>query len=313
MAFTYRGLQAQYSRHIITEEEVNRQLHRLLQQNPRVTSITDRPAQLGDEIVLDYAGFCDGEQFAGGTAQKQTLILGSGMFIPGFEEQLVDKVVGEDVAVEVTFPETYHAKELAGKKATFQCHLHEIRVKVPYELDDNFAKEVGGCDTLEEMRQKLQESLQAYTDERGEMDLQDRLLQQAAATLDFTADPMELEHAVEEQMKAMEAQLARQGLTLDMYCSFMNTTVADLHKEAYPAAEASLRSAAAVNKIVELEGLEATQEEIGQAIAVVCRQNEITPEQLREYYTPELEKALMQSVLTTKVAQLIRDSAVICE
>ena len=313
MAFTYRGLQADYSRHIITEEEVNRQLHRLLQQNPRITPVTDRPAQLGDEVILDYAGFCDGEQFAGGTAQKQSLVLGSGAFIPGFEEQLIDKVVGEKVDVEVTFPEAYHAKELAGKKATFKCTIHEIRVKAPYELDDAFAKEVGGCETLDEMRQKLQESLQAYTDERGEMDLQDQLLRQAASTLEFTADPEELENAVNEQLKAMEAQLARQGLTLEMYCSFMNTTTADLHKDAYPAAEAALRNMAAVDKIVELEGLEATQQDIGQAIALVCRENGITAEQLKEYYTPEFEKALLRSVLTTKVMQFIRDNAIISE
>ena len=313
MAFTYRGLRSDYSRHIITEEEVNRQMHRLLQQNPRITPVTDRPTELGDEVILDYAGFCDGEQFAGGTAQKQSLVLGSGAFIPGFEEQLVDKVVGEKVDVEVTFPEAYHAPELAGKKATFKCTLHEIRVKAPYEMDDNFAKEVGGCETLEEMRSKLQESLQAYTDERGEMDLQDRLLRQAASTLEYTPDPEELENAVNEQLKAMEAQLARQGLTLEMYCSFMNTTTADLHKDAYPAAEAALRNMAAVDKIVELEGIEATQEDLGQAIALVCRENGVTPEQLKEYYTPEFEKALMRSVLTTKVMQLIRDSAVISE
>ena len=313
MAFTYRGLCADYSRHIITEEEVNRQMHRLLQQNPRITPVTDRPTQLGDEVILDYAGFCDGEQFAGGTAQTQSLVLGSGAFIPGFEEQLLDKVVGEKVDVEVTFPEAYHAPELAGKKAIFKCTLHEVRIKAPYELDDNFAKEVGGCETLEEMRKKLQESLQAYTDERGEMDLQDRLLRQAAATLEFTADPEELENAVNEQLKAMEAQLARQGLTLEMYCSFMNTTTADLHKDAYPAAEAALRNMAAVDKIVELEGLEATQEDLAQAIAVVCRENGVTAEQLKEYYTPEFETALMRSVLTTKVMQLIRDSAMISE
>ena len=313
MAFTYRGLCADYSRHIITEEEVNRQMHRLLQQNPRITPVTDRPTQLGDEVILDYAGFCDGEQFAGGTAQMQSLVLGSGAFIPGFEEQLLDKVVGEKVDVEVTFPEAYHAPELAGKKAIFKCTLHEVRIKAPYELDDNFAKEVGGCETLEEMRKKLQESLQAYTDERGEMDLQDRLLRQAAATLEFTADPEELENAVNEQLKAMEAQLARQGLTLEMYCSFMNTTTADLHKDAYPAAEAALRNMAAVDKIVELEGLEATQEDLAQAIAVVCRENGVTAEQLKEYYTPEFETALMRSVLTTKVMQLIRDSAMISE
>ena len=313
MAFTYRGLQAEYKRHIITEEEVNRHMHRLLQQNPRVTTITDRPAQLGDEVILDYAGFCDGEQFAGGTAQKQTLVLGSGMFIPGFEEQLVDKVIGENVDVEVTFPKNYHAAELAGKKATFKCTIHEIRVKVPYELDDNFAKEVGGCETLDEMRKKLQESLQAYTDERGEMDLQDRLLQQASATLDFTPDPEALEKAADQQMKSLEAQLARQGLSLETYCKFMNTTIADLHKDAYPAAEATLRNLATVEEIVKLEGIEATQEDLGKAIALVCRENGVTAEQLKEYYTPEFETALMNSVLTTKVMQLIRDNAIISE
>ena len=290
MAFTYRGLQAEYKRHIITEEEVNRHMHRLLQQNPRVTTITDRPAQLGDEVILDYAGFCDGEQFAGGTAQKQTLVLGSGMFIPGFEEQLVDKVVGENVDVEVTFPKNYHADELAGKKATFKCTIHEIRVKVPYELDDAFAKEVG-----------------------GEMDLQDRLLQQASATLDFTPDPEALEKAADQQMKSLEAQLARQGLSLETYCKFMNTTIADLHKDAYPAAEATLRNLATVEEIVKLEGIEATQEDLGKAIALVCRENGVTAEQLKEYYTPEFETALTNSVLTTKVMQLIRDNAIISE
>ena len=313
MAFTYRGLQAEYSRHIITEEEVTRHMHRLLQQNPRITTITDRPTQLGDEVILDYAGFCNGEQFAGGTAQKQTLVLGSGMFIPGFEEQLVDKVVGEQVSVKVTFPANYHAEELAGKDATFECTIHEIRVKVPYELDDTFAKEVGQCNSLDEMRRKLQESLQAYTDERGEMDLQDRLLRQAASTLDYTPDPERLEKAVDEQLKSMEAQLARQGLSLETYCKFMNTTIADLHEDAYPAAEAALRNMAAVDKIVELEGIEATQEDLGKAIALVCRENGITAEQLKEYYTPEFEDALLHSVLTTKVMQFIRDNATIRE
>ena len=176
MSFTYKGLSAQLTRHIVTDEEVDRQLQRLLQQSPRIAEVTDRPTELGDEVVLDYAGFCDGEQFAGGTAENQTLVLGSGMFIPGFEEQLVDKVPGEKVTVHVTFPETYHAENLAGKAAEFRCVIHQIRVKTPYELDDVFAKEVGGCDTLVEMHQKLKESMQAYSDQQGEMDLQDRLI-----------------------------------------------------------------------------------------------------------------------------------------
>ncbi len=309
MAFTYKGLKAQLTKHTVTDAELDRQIQRLQQQNPRIAVVKDRPSQLGDEVVLDYAGFCDGEQFAGGTAEKQTLVLGSGMFIPGFEEQLVDKVPGEPVLVEVTFPTEYHAKELAGKKAEFRCTIHEIRVKTQYELDDVFAQEIGGCYTFEEMRHQLRKSLQDYTDQRGEMDLQDRLLRQAAATLDYTVDPAELEVAVQEQLQNLEAQLAQQGLNLQMYCSFMNTTEEDLRKDAYPAAEAALRNHAAVDRIVELEGLEATQEELGQAIAVICRRNNVTVEDLKDQYDAEFEKAVIKSVLAGKVMAFIRDAA----
>ncbi|MEE1036907.1 MAG: FKBP-type peptidyl-prolyl cis-trans isomerase, partial [Oscillospiraceae bacterium] len=119
MSFVYRGLKAELTRHIITDQEIDRQIERLQQQNFRIAEITDRPTEQGDEVVLDYAGYCDGVQFPGGTAQMQTLVLGSGAFIPGFEEQLLDKVPGEEVTVHVTFPEVYHSADLAGKAAEF--------------------------------------------------------------------------------------------------------------------------------------------------------------------------------------------------
>jgi len=284
MDFTYRGLTAQYDRHMVTEEEVDRQLHRLQQTHPRIAEVTDRPTELGDEVVLDYAGYCDGEQFAGGTAENQTLVLGSGMFIPGFEEQLVDKVCEEKVIVKVTFPTEYHAENLAGKEAEFHCTIHQIRIKSQYELDDTFAKEVGGCETFEEMRQKMKDSMQAYTDERGEMDLQDRLLRQAAETLDFKITEDMLSAALDEQVQNLEAQLAQQGLNLDMYCQFMKTTPEAIREDLKPQAETALRCNAAIDLIVEIEGLQAEKEEIAQALAVVCRQNGMTMEQLKPHY-----------------------------
>ncbi len=313
MEFTYKGLKAQLTRHTITDAEVDNQIERVRQQNPRIAVIKDRPTENGDEVVLDYAGYCDGVQFEGGTAQNQTLVLGSGMFIPGFEEQLLDKVCEEPVLVEVTFPTEYHAPNLAGKKAEFHCTIHEIRVKTQYELDDVFAQEIGGCYTFEEMREQLQKSMQEYTDQRGEMDLQDRLLRQAAATLDYTVSPEELEKSVNEQLQNMEAQLAQQGLNLQMYCQFMNTTEEDLRKDAYPAAEAALKNMAAVDKIVELEKLEATQEELAKALAAIARNNGITVEDLKDYYDAEFEKAVMRSVLTGKVMALIRENADVTE
>ena len=313
MSFTYKGLKAQYSRHTVTGEEVDRQMQRLLQMNPRIALVDDRPSQLGDEVVLDYAGFCDGEQFAGGTAENQTLVLGSGMFIPGFEEQLVDKVPGEAVTVKVTFPKEYHAENLAGKDAEFRCVIHQIRIKTSYELDDVFAKEVGQCETLEQMWEKLRQSLQDYSDQRGEMDLQDRLLNEAAKTLELTVTEAMLEEAVEDQMNNLRAQLAQQGLNLEMYCQFMNTTEEKLREDVKPTAEAAIRCRAAIDEIVMAEGLEATPEEIGQALAVICRQNDLTMEQLKSQYDAALEQAVVNSVLTGKVMRLIRDAAVVEE
>jgi len=312
MSFEYRGLKASLERHIVTDEEVTRQLERLRQQNPRITSVDNRPTENG-EVVLDYAGYCDGVQFPGGTAEMQTLVLGSGSFIPGFEEQLLDKVPGEEVSVKVMFPSQYHAPDLAGKAAEFRCKIHEIRVKTEYEMDDTFAKEVGGCDTLAQMQKKMEESLQAYTDERGEMDLQDRLLRQAAASLNFTPSEKQLEAELDEQMNNLKAQLAQQGLTLEMYCQFLNTTEEKLREDARANAEISVRIQAAIEQIVYLENLEATKEEIGEAVAVIARQNNMTVEQLKPYYDAEFEAAVVRSVLTTKVMRLVRDSAEITE
>ena len=311
MSFTYRGLKAKNERHLITSEEVDQHLHRLQQQNPRIAIVTDRPTEQGDEVVLDYAGYCDGVQFPGGTAENQTLVLGSGSFIPGFEEQLLDKVCEEKVIVKVTFPQQYHAEELAGKDAEFHCTIHQIRVKTAYELDDTFAKEVGGCDTFEEMRVKLAESLQAYTDERGEMDLQDRLLRQAAETLEFEPTEKQIEAELDEQLKNLEAQLAQQGLTLDMYCQFLNTSREKLREDARGNAVVSVKVQAAIEQIVAIEELTASQQEMGEAMAVIARQNRMTVEQLKPYVDAEFTAAVERSVLTSKVMKLIRDAAVI--
>ena len=313
MAFTYRGLKAAYDRHIVTPEEIHRQLERLQQQTPRIAVIDNRPTQSGDEVVLDYAGFCDGVQFPGGTAQMQTLVLGSGSFIPGFEEQLLDKVVGEEVSVKVMFPTQYHAPDLAGKAAEFKCKIHEIRVKTAYELDDTFAQEVGGCENMEQLRQKMGESMQAFTDERGEMDLQDRLLRQAAETLEFTPSESQIEAEITEQIQNLTAQLAQQGLSLEMYCQFMNTSEEKLREESRANALASVRIQAAIELIASLENMEATKEEISQAVAVIAHQNRMTVEELKPYYDAEFEAAVVRSVLTSKVMKLIRDSAEISQ
>ena len=313
MEFIYKGLNAKLERHIITEEEVDRQLQTMVQNRPRITEVEDRPTQAGDEVVLNYAGFCDGVQFPGGTAENQTLVLGSGMFIPGFEEQLLDKVPGEEVSVKVTFPTEYHAPELAGKEAEFKCKILKIRIKTAYELDDTFARETSRCETLAELRSELKLALQKFADERAEMELQDKLLEMAAETLEFTITEEMRRGAVDAQMDNLRAQLAQKGLDLETYCAFMNVTEESLRADCEPTALAALRCRAAIDEIVQLEGIEVTQEELVEAVKQVCARNGITPQQLQEQYDATLEQMIMNSVLTGKVMQLIRDAAIVEE
>ena len=209
----------------------------------------------------------------------------------------------------VTFPTEYHAPNLAGKDAQFHCTIHEIHVKTAYELDDVFAKEVGQCDTLEQMRQKLKESMQAYSDERGEMDLQDNLLRQAAETLEFTPSQTQINAEVENQIQNLSAQLAQQGLNLEMYCQFMSTDMDTLRADMRANAESAVKTQAAIELIADLEQLEATKEELGEALALVARQNNMTVEQIKPYYDAEFEQAITRSILTSKVMRLIRDAA----
>ena len=196
MSFTYKGLAATKKIHTVTPQEVEQELTHLVEHRPRITVITDRDSRNGDQVLLDYAGFCDGEQFQGGTAERQTLELGSGTFIPGFEEQLVGHKAGDHVSVKVTFPKEYHAPELAGKDAEFKCLIHEVRELGKYQMDETFAKEVGQCENMVQMREKMGCSMQYYQNEQAEIDLQDSLLKLAAETVEMEITPEQVEAAV---------------------------------------------------------------------------------------------------------------------
>ena len=308
MRFTYKGLEAPYTRHLVTDEELDRQLERLRQQSPKVVPITDRAAASGDTVELDYAVFCDGEQFAGGTAEHQTLVLGSGTFIPGFEEQLMGCRPGDQVTVHVTFPQQYHAEHLAGKAAEFRCTIHAITRQTPYELGDEFARALG-LDTLEQLRQDLRSSLQDYADQRGQLDLEDRLIRQAADTLEIHPGEAELDKAVEEQMETLRTQLAQQNLTMDMYCQFTGKSEAELREEIRPEALQILKVQAAVDEIARLEQVEVTEKDVADALAEICRQNRLTMEQLQAAYDEAFAAAVERSIRTRKVMALVREAA----
>ena len=313
MSFTYRGLKATLERHIITDAEIDQQLEQIRQQNPRTVHVDNRPTQNGDEVVLDYAGFCDGVQFPGGTAENQTLVLGSGMFIPGFEEQLLGKVPGDDVLVKVTFPTQYHAPDLAGKDAEFRCKIYAVRVKEPYALDDTFAKEVGGCETLAEMRNLIGKSMQDYVNQKSELELQERLMRMACDSLEFTPSEHQIDVEVDVQIQNLKTELAQQGIGFDLYLQYLHATEEQLREHSRKSAEVAVKMQATIEQIAYNEKLEATDEEINQMVEVIARQNNMTVEQLQAGIDADFSVAVVRSVLTNKVMKLIRDAAVIEE
>ena len=307
----YKGLRATREHLTVTDAQVDEQIDRLLAQSKKTVQITDRPAQADDEIILDYAGECDGEFFEGGTAQRQALTLGSGMFIPGFEEQLIGCAIGERRDVRVTFPTGYHAKNLAGKPAVFHCTVHEIHLKEKYAADDTFAREVGGCETFDQFRQSVRDSMQAYVDRQADEEMRDQLMNQICATLDYQITDDQLKRAVDQAMQTFSAQLARQNLTIEMYCKFIGATEASLREDAVPEARKNILRAVAIDRIAEAEGIEADEDSMADMMSAIMQQNHLTKEQLQSYVTDDFMAAVARGVVSNKVLDLIVENAVI--
>ena len=313
MSFQYRGLKGVYEKHVVTEMEVDHRLTMMAKQNPRIIPVNDRASRNGDELVLDYAGFCDGVQFPGGTAEMQTLVLGSNTFIPGFEEQLIGYMPGDEVSVKVMFPSEYHAPELAGKAAEFRCKIHQIRETSEYAMDDVFAMEIGGVATFAEMKEQYAKAFQDYADNQSEMELQDNLLREAAKTLEYVPTAAEIDAEIDAHLETLKGQLAEKGLNLEMYLQFMKTTEEKLRADARADAVMSLKIKATIDKVVELENLVVSDEEMDAALEVVCRQNNMTVDMLKPHIDEEFTAAITRSVLMGKVMRLIRDAAEVVE
>lgn len=312
MSFQYRGLKGEYEKHVVTDMEIDHRLKMQAQQSPKIMIVDDRPSQEGDELVLDYAGFCDGVQFQGGTAEMQTLVLGSHTFIPGFEEQLIGCKPGDEVSVKVMFPSEYHAPDLAGKAAEFRCKIHQIREKSEYEMDDEFAADLGYT-SFAMMREQFGKALQEYADNQSEMELQDNLLREAAKTLEYVPSDEAIEAELDTHLETLKAQLAEKGLNLEMYCQFMKTTVEKLRADARANAVTSLKIQKTIETVVELEKLVVSDEEMEAALEVICRQNNMSMEMLKPHIDEEFTAAVTRSILMGKVMRLIRDAAEVTE
>lgn len=305
----YKGLEAVFEHLTVTEDQVDRQIDRLIDQNQKTVVTTDRPSQLGDEVVLDYTGFCEGKAFEGGAATDYPLTLGSGAFIPGFEDQLIGKTAGEEVNVNVTFPVMYPVSEMAGKDATFHCRIKEIRAYHKYEADDTFAREVAGCENFAAFRQQLTDSMQAYVDRQSELELKGRLLDQLCEQFECEITDEQLEKALDIEMSELEAQLTQQKLTLDLYCQFMSKTREELREELIPSAQMNVKRQMIIAEIARIEGIEADEQSVADAFYALCREHSIAPEDLQMHFDDQLQTILSRTVIEDKVFNVIKSNA----
>ena len=304
----YKGIAATRTAVEITDEAVDEEIERVRARNAREIGITDRAAAIDDEVVFDFDGYVDGKQFEGGKAEKYSLKLGSGQFIPGFEDQMVGKNIGENFDVVVTFPADYHAAELANKEATFKCLIHEIKVSELPELDDEFVKDVSEFDTVDEYKADVKAKLQADAEKAEDAKVDEQLMNVVCENIVGEIPEVMYENEAENCVRDYENRLRYQGMSLDMFMKYTGQTIETLKTQFRPQAEKQVKGRLALEYIAKVENLTASEEDINTEY-----------QKIADAYNLEIEKvkasidsaAIAADVVVGKAALFLRENAAI--
>lgn len=304
----YKNLTVAKQEREVTDADVEERLNQKRNQQAELV-VVEEPAKEGDTVVIDFEGFKDGVAFEGGKGENYSLELGSGSFIPGFEDQLVGAKAGDDVEVKVTFPEDYQAEDLAGQEAIFKVKVHEVKEKELPELDDEFAKDVDDeVETLDELKAKIREELTATKASQAQEAVHDEALRKAVEN----AEVVELPHVMvhDEVHRAMDEflnNMQRQGISPEMYYQLTNSTEADLHKQFEQDAELRVKTNLVIEAIVKAENLEATEEEIEKEIAELAETYNMPVDQVKRLLTTDM---LSHDITMKKAIDLVTSTAV---
>ena len=306
----YKGVEIDKIEQEVKDEDVENEIKALQKRNARVI-LVERPAQEGDTVLLDYSGFVGDEQFEGGTAERQELKLGSGMFIPGFEEQLVGATPGEKRDVVVTFPEEYHAEDLAGKEAVFHCLVHEIKEEQLPELDDEFAKDVSEYDTLEELKKANRERLEAYAKAGSQSHMKDAALGKVVEANEVEVPRTMVEDEMDRMCQELDQQLRYQGMSLQQYLQFTGKDMAAFRDELRPDAERQVKTRIVLMGIVDAEKIEVSEDEMEEELKLMAAQYNMTADKIKEMIGVENLTFLKKDIQVKKAIDFIFDNAVI--
>lgn len=305
----YKGLEIEKAETVIGDDEINAELEKVQKKQARMETVEGRATQDGDSVIIDFKGTIDGEEFKGGSAENFELKLGSGQFIPGFEEQLIGKNTGDEVNVEVTFPEDYHSEELAGKPAVFATKIHEIKVEILPEIDDELASDVSDYETLDEYKKHLAETLQEQANNRDESIMKDRALEKLYNENELEAPAAMVRSELDNMMADMTQSLRYQGITMEQYQQWVGKTSAEMIEESRPEAIRRVNTRILLKNIIRMEGLKATEEEVAAEVAEFAKQYGQTAEQVIESVGKENLKYFEEDVLTKKAIELVYNEA----
>ena len=292
----------------MTDEDVQKELEAVQKRNARMV-VVEREAQEGDTVILDYAGFCGEDQFEGGTAERQSLKLGSKTFIPGFEEQLVGAAAGADVDVKVTFPEEYHAPDLAGKEAVFKCHIHEVKTEEMPELNDDFAMDVSDFDTLDEYKADIKAKLEKSAEESAKFEMQNAVLTKICEATEIEIPEIMFDDEAEAMLNDFAMQLQQSGMSLDMYTQYLGKDKAALKAELRPDAEKRVKTRLVLDAIAKAEAVEVSQEEIDAEVQAIADMYKMNVEEVRGMLNLEIYSSMMGDIRTRKVLAMLVETA----
>ena len=302
----YKGLEVPKAEATVSDEEVEAEVDRMAQQNARIATV-ERPAQKGDTVVLDFEGFVDGVAFEGGKGENHSLELGSGQFIPGFEDQLVGVSAGESKDVVVTFPEQYGAKELAGKEATFKCTVHEVKEKSLPEKDDEFVKDVSEFDTLDELRADIRARALKEKEDGIQSAFENACVAKAVENMTADIPACMIEEQLDKQIEEFGYQLQRNGMSMDDYVKMLGGDTSRLRDTFRPMAENNVKANVLIAQIIEEEKIEVSDEEVEAEVAKLAEQYKMEADKVKEYLPVE---SIKSDLSYRKAVKLIADSAV---
>ena len=304
----YKGIEVEQVDPEVTEEDVDRDIEAMRKRNSRMV-VADRPVENGDTVILDYAGFVGDEQFQGGTAENQELKIGSGMFIPGFEEQLIGVKAGESKDVVVTFPEEYQAKELAGKEATFKCTVHEVKFEELPELDDEFAKDVSEFDTLAELRDDARARILESVKLQCENEAKDKVIAQIYENNKIEAPATMVADEMDRMIQELEQQMRYQGLNIQQYLQFTGSTLDDFRNEIKPEAEKRVSTRIVLRSIGDVENVEVTDEDLDKELQRMSEAYNTDPENIKKMLGEENLAFFRKDIALTKVMDMLYNEA----